>query len=93
MFLVTKKDVIKNLIFVAIMASLIFVIQVLMMRIPYVGIGDYFDQQIAFYTHAHVFITDGNWLWDWNAELGVEFIPTYAFYLTFSPFFFLCPPC
>lgn len=85
----TKKDVIKNLIFVAIMASLIFVIQVLMMRIPYVGIGDYFDQQIAFYTHAHDFITDGNWLWDWNSELGAEFIPTFAFYLTFSPFFLI----
>jgi len=86
---VTKKEVFKNLIIVAFLASLIFVLHCLVVGEPYVGMGDYYDQQIAFYKHAHEFVRGGNWLWDWNAELGVEFIPTYAFYLTFSPFFLI----
>ena len=86
---VTKKDVLKNLIFVGFIASLIFILHSIIIGEPYVGIGDYYDQQIAFYKHAHEFIRNGNWLWDWNAELGTEFIPTYSFYLTFSPFFLI----
>ena len=85
----TKKEIIKNLIFVGFIASLIFIIQIILFKEPYVGYGDYFHQQIAFYKHAHAFIRDGNWLWDWTAELGTEFIPTYSFYLTFSPFFLI----
>ena len=87
-----RKDIVKNLFFVALVASMIFIIQSIMTGAPFVGYGDYYDQQIAFYQHGHEFIKSGNWLWDWNSELGSEFIPAFAFYFVFSPFFWLTIP-
>lgn len=51
--------------------------------------GDYNCQQIAFYMHAHELVTSGQIGWDWNTDLGVNFIGSYSFYLLFSPFFWL----
>ena len=54
--------------------------------------GDYNCQQIAFYMHAHELVTTGQIGWDWNTDLGVNFIGSYSFYLLFSPFFWLTLP-
>lgn len=54
--------------------------------------GDYNCQQIAFYMHAHEIVTSGQIGWDWNTDLGVNFIGSYSFYLLFSPFFWLTLP-
>lgn len=54
--------------------------------------GDYNCQQIAFYMHTHELVTSGQIGWDWNTDLGVNFIGAYSFYLLFSPFFWLTLP-
>lgn len=54
--------------------------------------GDYNCQQIAFYMHTHELVTNGQIGWDWNTDLGVNFIGSYSFYLLFSPFFWLTLP-
>ena len=54
--------------------------------------GDYNCQQIAFYMHAHELVTSGQIGWDWNTDLGVNFIGAYSFYLIFSPFFWMTLP-
>lgn len=54
--------------------------------------GDYNCQQIAFYMHAHELVKTGAVGWDWNTDLGVNFIGSYSFYLLFSPFFWLTLP-
>lgn len=54
--------------------------------------GDYNCQQIDFYMHAHEMVRNGQFGWDWNTDLGVNFIGSYSFYLLFSPFFWLTLP-
>lgn len=49
--------------------------------------GDFNSQQLAFYQHANDMIRNGNFLWDWQTDLGANFIGSYSFYLLFSPFF------
>lgn len=51
--------------------------------------GDYDVQQIPFYKLAHNAVTSGATGWDWNTDLGVNFIGSYAFYLLGSPFFWI----
>ncbi|WMJ24003.1 YfhO family protein [Paludicola sp. MB14-C6] len=54
--------------------------------------GDYDVQQIPFYRLAHDAVREGNMLWNWNTDLGVNFIGSYSFYLLGSPFFWLTLP-
>ena len=58
----------------------------------FVYMGDYNAQQIPFYKLAHEAVRSGNILWNWNTDLGVNFIGSYSFYLLFSPFFWLTLP-
>ncbi len=51
--------------------------------------GDYNVQQIPFYRLAHDAGRDGNIFWNWNTDLGANFIGSYSFYLLGSPFFWL----
>ena len=67
----------------------------LLMFLPYiisdngyfVFYGDYNAQQIPFYKLAHEAIKSGNMGWNWNTDLGANFIGSYSFYLLGSPFF------
>ncbi len=52
-------------------------------------IGDYNVQQIPFNILANEAVKSGNIFWNWNTDLGANFIGSYAFYLFGSPFFFL----
>ena len=54
--------------------------------------GDFNVQQINFYKMCHEAIREGNIGWNWNTDLGANFIGSYAFYLLGSPFFWLTLP-
>lgn len=54
--------------------------------------GDFNVQQIPFYQLCHRMIREGNVLWNWNTDLGVNFIGSYSFYTLGSPFFWLTLP-
>lgn len=51
--------------------------------------GDFDVQQIPFYRLAHDSIRSGDVLWNWNTDLGVNFMGSYSFYLLGSPFFWI----
>ena len=54
--------------------------------------GDFNVQQVSFYKIAHQAIREGNIFWNWNTDLGSNFIGSYSFYLLGSPFFWLTIP-
>ncbi len=54
--------------------------------------GDYNVQQIPFYQLAHRAVRSGSLMWNWETDLGANFIASYSFYLLFSPFFWLTLP-
>lgn len=54
--------------------------------------GDFNVQQVPFYKLAHEAIKSGNLFWNWETDLGVNFIGSYSFYLLGSPFFWLTLP-
>ena len=54
--------------------------------------GDFNAQQISFYRMAHDAVRAGEWGWNWNTDLGVNFVGSYSFYLLGSPFFWLTIP-
>lgn len=43
--------------------------------------GDYNVQQIPFYEHCVRMVHEGNFGWDWNTDLGSNFIGSYSYYL------------
>ncbi len=53
---------------------------------------DFNHQQIPFTRLAHDAIRNGNIFWNWNTDLGANFIGSYSFYLLGSPFFWLTLP-
>jgi len=54
--------------------------------------GDFNVQQIPFYQECHGAVKSGNIFWNWNTDLGANFIGSYSFYLLGSPFFWLTLP-
>lgn len=54
--------------------------------------GDFNVQQIPFYKMCHDAVRSGDIFWNWNTDLGVNFIGSYSFYLLGSPFFWLTIP-
>ena len=54
--------------------------------------GDFNVQQIPFYQECHRAVKSGDIFWNWNTDLGVNFIGSYSFYLLGSPFFWLTIP-
>ena len=51
--------------------------------------GDYNAQQIPFYTLCNQAIKNGSFMWNWQTDLGANFIGSYSFYTLGSPFFWL----
>ena len=51
--------------------------------------GDFNVQQIPFYQHAHDYLRNGEFGWDWYTDLGSNFLGSYSFYLLGSPFFWI----
>lgn len=54
--------------------------------------GDFNSQQMPFYYHSHEMIRTEGVGWDWQTDLGANFIGSYSFYLLGSPFFWLTIP-
>ncbi len=54
--------------------------------------GDFNVQQVPFYKLAHNAVRSGEIFWNWNTDLGANFIGSYSFYLLGSPFFWLTLP-
>ncbi len=51
--------------------------------------GDYNVQQVPFYRHCVEMVHQGNVGWDWNTDLGSNFIGSYSYYMLGSPFFWV----
>ncbi|MEG0691980.1 MAG: YfhO family protein, partial [Oscillospiraceae bacterium] len=54
--------------------------------------GDFDVQQIPFYKLSHEAIRNGATGWNWNTDLGANFVGSYSFYTLGSPFFWLTIP-
>ncbi len=78
---------------IALLISALFFIPYMIINGGYfVFYGDFNAQQIPFYQLCHKAIREGNFFWNNNTDLGVNFIGSYAFYLLGSPFFWLTLP-
>lgn len=53
----------------------------------FVYYGDYNAQQIPFYKLCIEAVQNGNFGWNWQTDLGANFIGSYSFYTLGSPFF------
>ena len=74
-------------------AFLMYVLSVLPIFVsrglPFFYYGDYNVQQVPFYIAAHRAVRSGEFLWNWNIDLGGTMFGDFAFYLWGSPFFWL----
>lgn len=73
-------------------AALIFVPIMIWDKGYFFFFGDFNVQQIPFYKLAHEAVRSGDIFWNWQTDLGVNFIGSYSFYLIGSPFFWLTLP-
>ena len=79
--------------FIALLAAFLFFIPYIIIDKGYFLLyGDFNVQQVPFYKMAHDMVREGNVFWNWNTDLGVNFIGSYSFYLIGSPFFWLTLP-
>lgn len=75
---------------IAFAASLVIFLPYLIMdRGYFIYYGDFNVQQISFYRMAHDAVQSGEIFWNWNTDLGANFVGSYSFYLLGSPFFWL----
>ena len=73
-------------------AALLFLPFLIYNRGYFIYYGDFNAQQIPFYQLAHKAIHEGYFGWNWNTDLGANFVGSYSFYLLGSPFFWLTIP-
>ncbi len=71
------------------MAGLLFGTYALIDNGYFLYYGDFNVQQIPFYQLAHNAVSTGNIGWNWNTDLGANFVGSYSFYMLGSPFFWL----
>ena len=88
----TKEKGLSTFLISLITATLIFLPYIIMSEGYFTFYGDFNVQQIPFYQQCHQAIKDGNFFWNWNTDLGSNFIGSYSFYLLGSPFFWLTIP-
>ena len=82
----------KAFLMAAIMGVILFLPFVLIDGGYFIYYGDYNAQQIPFYTLCNQAIKSGSFMWDWQTDLGANFIGSYSFYTIGSPFFWLTMP-
>ena len=75
-----------------VMAAALFLPFMIMDKGYFIYYGDFNVQQIPFYQLAHDCVRSGDIFWNWNTDLGANFIGSYPFYLLGSPFFWLTLP-
>ena len=82
----------KVILYSLIMCCLIFVPFIINDKGYFIYYGDYNVQEIPFYKLAHEAVRSGNIFWNFNTDLGANFIGSYTFYMLGSPFFWLTLP-
>lgn len=87
-----KEKYLSTFIIALITASALFVPYMIMGEGYFIFYGDFNVQMIPFYKEAHKAIKAGNIFWNWNTDLGANFIGSYSYYLLGSPFFWLTIP-
>ncbi len=82
-----EKRYYKQAFFYALLMSMILLPFVIIDGGYFVFYGDYNAQQIPFYKTCITAVQEGNFGWNWNTDLGVNFVGSYSFYTLGSPFF------
>ena len=82
----------KAFLYAMLIASAVFLPFVIADRGFFFYYGDFNVQQIPFYRLVHDAVRSGEWYWNWETDLGANFIGSYSFYNLFSPFFWLTLP-
>lgn len=84
-----KNDYLNVFFLCLILAAVMFLPFLIIDKGYFLYYGDFNVQQIPFYKLANQAVKDGNIFWNWNTDLGSNFIGSYSFYLLGSPFFWL----
>lgn len=88
-----QKELYLSTFLISLLVSALFFVPYMIMSEGYFTFyGDFNVQQIPFYQECHAAIKSGNIFWNWNTDLGANFIGSYSFYLLGSPFFWLTIP-
>lgn len=87
-----KRDIIRVFLIAAVLSTIIFLPFVIFDKGLFIYYGDFDVQQIPFYKLCHEAIRSGSFGWNWNTDLGVNFVGSYSFYTLGSPFFWLTIP-
>ncbi len=87
MFKSEKKYYQKSFLIALVMAAVMFLPFVIMDGGYFIFYGDYNAQQIPFFKHSIEMVHNGTFGWDWQTDLGANFIGSYTYYTLGSPFF------
>lgn len=87
MFKSEKKYYQKSFLIALAMAAVMFLPFVIMDGGYFIFYGDYNAQQIPFFKHSVEMVHNGTFGWDWQTDLGANFIGSYTYYTLGSPFF------
>lgn len=87
MFEQEKKYYIRAFLYALAMAAVLLLPFVILDGGYFVYYGDYNAQQIPFYKTCIRAVQSGNFGWNWQTDLGVNFVGSYSFYTLGSPFF------
>lgn len=87
-----KEKYLSTFILGVIVSAAFFLPYILQSEGYFIFYGDFNVQQIPFYQMCHKAVREGNVFWNWNTDLGANFIGSYSFYLLGSPFFWLTIP-
>lgn len=90
----TRKKQLKLMTFLIalVTATALFIPSMIIGKGYFIFYGDFNVQQIPFYQHCHEMVRSAAFGWDWQTDLGANFIGSYSFYLLGSPFFWLTLP-
>lgn len=84
-----KQYLMKAFIYGTILSFLFFIPYIIFDKGYFLYYGDFNVQEIPFYKLAHDAVKQGNIFWNFNTDLGANFIGSYSFYMLGSPFFWL----
>lgn len=87
MFQQEKKYYTRAFVYALIMAAVLLLPFVILDGGYFVYYGDYNAQQIPFYKTCIRAVQSGNFGWNWQTDLGANFVGSYSFYTLGSPFF------
>lgn len=87
MFKSEKKYYQKSFLVALAMAAVMFLPFVIADGGYFIFYGDYNAQQIPFFKHSIEMVHNGTFGWDWQTDIGANFIGSYTYYTLGSPFF------